>query len=281
MHNARFIIRENMPCWYELSWQKNPARISFSLHNDFIQQIGPVNYAFLAIDKTFELDKFHSDFENDFGFHQNLKLESIDSEFHKYSIALPTWKPGGKCQHCKGTGKYFGGKCSFCNGKKIVFNLDFQSAFNVCATFHVLFSITAYSQIQTSASKCQLFMTTTAMINRMSGFDLTCMASVALVKWLRKIGTKKLPSITDAMKIAYETMVKPPRKSFMEIGAYCDEGNLHLSCPGNACGLDANSIYDEESEGYEMLPHNVESPFQQLVFISGLAALHDLARKNM
>ena len=54
---------------------------------------------------------------------------------------------------------------------------------------------------------------------------------------------------------------------------------LNLSIPGNACGLDPEDYYPREKSGYKLLPHNIDSPLQQLTLVMGLAKLHQDARK--
>ena len=55
---------------------------------------------------------------------------------------------------------------------------------------------------------------------------------------------------------------------------------IHFTIPGNACGLDPEHYSSENpNEGYELQPHNVDSSFQQLCFLMGLAKLHELAER--
>jgi len=58
-------------------------------------------------------------------------------------------------------------------------------------------------------------------------------------------------------------------------------GGLCMSCPGDACGIHPSSWHDVERDniGYEFASHNVDNFLQQLTLLSGLACLHDLARK--
>lgn len=62
-----------------------------------------------------------------------------------------------------------------------------------------------------------------------------------------------------------------------------DDGRFFFSCPGNACDL---AIYPEGSYRDLEFPvefscHNLDTALQQLTLLSGLAALSDLARKDM
>ncbi len=57
-------------------------------------------------------------------------------------------------------------------------------------------------------------------------------------------------------------------------------GGLCMSCPGDACGIHPSDWYDVGKEsGYRFSCHNTDNYMQQLTLLSGLACLHDLARK--
>lgn len=281
--DMKFIIRADMPWWYELFWLDNPVRIGITLHADFLEKmdvIDPGNAEISVIREQYGLGEFSANFERCFGFSGNLKFVEKGNRGKRFAINMPLRKRGGSCSTCDGTKRYLGKKCFFCGGSGKSIDLDFHAILEVAATLHLLFSLTAYSQIETKSDKPQLMMITTSILDRVSGFGPHAMISVALTKWLRSYGTGDIPSVTKAMKKTYSQMFRPVEKYDTDIGAYCNEGDLHLTCPGNACGLDGNSTYNREDEGYEMVPHNVDGPFQQLILIAGLAALHDYVRKN-
>lgn len=107
--------------------------------------------------------------------------------------------------------------------------------------------------------------------------------SVALCDWFRKLGTGPIPEMVEAMKIAYNhTQRIRGSSSVFYFRASIDYSNgwLNISCPGNACGLNPwhNAVHN--TGGYEFADHNVDTPFQQLTLLAGLAALHDRARKE-
>jgi hypothetical protein len=86
--------------------------------------------------------------------------------------------------------------------------------------------------------------------------------------------------IIDAMQKAF-SYIEGKEPSFMDFRAMLRPPKwLHLSVPGNACGLDPGNYYDEESfRGYEMLPHNVDNPLQQIYLLAGVFSLYDHIRK--
>lgn len=56
-------------------------------------------------------------------------------------------------------------------------------------------------------------------------------------------------------------------------------GGIHLSCPGDACGINSE-LHSSTEWGYEFSPHNADSAHQQLALIAGLAAIHSEARRS-
>ena len=48
-----------------------------------------------------------------------------------------------------------------------------------------------------------------------------------------------------------------------------------------ACGLNPSHDHMDIGQGYEFSCHNTDTPAQQLTLLAGLAALHDLVRKDM
>ncbi len=37
--NIRMITREDIPCWYELSWQPKPPALILRIHRDFLKEM--------------------------------------------------------------------------------------------------------------------------------------------------------------------------------------------------------------------------------------------------
>ena len=108
-----------------------------------------------------------------------------------------------------------------------------------------------------------------------------------LVKWLRtQPDGYHHPVVAKTMRAAWMRMWRD-----RESNRLYDETDypalfrshkwINLSCPGNACGLDPEDYYDPDSpRGYYLLPHNTDSPLQQLTLLVGLAAIHRLARQD-
>lgn len=88
--------------------------------------------------------------------------------------------------------------------------------------------------------------------------------------------------VEEAMKEAHFQMWQKPlsKREQREHRVDCHPPkSIHLSCPGNACGLDPEHSRIED-RGYRLHPHNVDSRIQQLTLLAGIAKLHDLVRQE-
>ena len=63
-----------------------------------------------------------------------------------------------------------------------------------------------------------------------------------------------------------------------------ESGFLSIDCIGNSCGLNTEEVYtinkNQKDLGADLVPHNIDSIFQQTVLIAALAALSDETEKH-
>lgn len=109
--------------------------------------------------------------------------------------------------------------------------------------------------------------------------------SNAAVAWIKaQPPTAHHPFIERAMASAYERITKQRfgvRDVARQFQANIDQsGRLILQVPGNACDLGPEHARDNYECGYELSPHNADTPIQQITFLTGLAALNTFARSN-
>jgi len=113
----------------------------------------------------------------------------------------------------------------------------------------------------------------------MSGCSMSAVISERLCRWLENLSDNSAKSkIGSAMRLAYEQM--------MGRNEYLDHQNcvrmrqpqwIFLDTVGNACGLFPDDYTVYEGRGYKLLPHNVDTPAQQMTLVCGLAKLYELA----
>ncbi len=119
-----------------------------------------------------------------------------------------------------------------------------------------------------------------------SSGDYGCVFTVALSKklctWLVAQDNSSIESLGNAIKVA----MMRAYQNFSVFGisqandiSFCvqlESGSkfVHLSCPGNACGFSPHDRADEnDDEGYELVPHNLDTPMQQFTLLAGISEL--------
>ena len=261
-----YIALKNLPSWHELSVADN--RIEIRVHNLALISIrnNLVASRFSGTPAELQLPPFIEPTQNSWGFGEIITAASKEDGWTTFTCPLP-----------------------------IIFkenesDPDWKKAYAVCATLQVLFNSLIGFEGDTSSSQSQLLGVGYMGLDteKMGGWGLGVKLSPRLCMWLnKKTGVEEITPIqevADAMKAAHQQMYR--RKGFA-IDEYSFMAHiqapksLHLACPGDACGLDPedNRDYDLET-GYELVPHNMDGPLQQLTLLAGIAALHDLASKE-
>lgn len=299
----KHIVRDTMPCWYELSWQAKPPAIILRVRQDFIENVNSllVDNSDLPIarglQQEFGFKKFCGDLSDKFGFDDSFVYCGKKNDFVEHLILLPKIKKetGKKCSDCRGKGRkktfsYFE-HCHYCNGTGREFFYDWPIAKAVSASLTVAFILLEFPEKETSAKMPQLMTVRTITQSGMHGGSLGGEFSSFLRAYLASLWrgqTTPIVEITQAMKSAYEFMLGPMtnlcRHDF-QAGVFSEFGWLNTDCPGNACGLNPNhnAEYDMKNpdRGYKFSCHNTDTAAQQLTLLAGLAALHDKARREI
>jgi len=276
--------RDNMPCWYELSWQKvKPVAIKLRIHKDFIKNTRAVREdapIVIRLKEEFGFKNFIGNFDGNFGFDNAFIRSKETKEFVEFLIKIPKIKhKKGVCKYCNGSGKNdFGGKCFFCDGKGIEYINKWKPAHAISASFTVFPSLSCFSEIETSSSLLQLLTISTITEMKAAGSSISGELSVPLRKWMDSLGRSGKSTIfemVEAMQLAHKVMLGLAEYEKDDFRAFVGQkdGWLSTTCPGNACGL------DPEENGFSS--HNVDSPSQQIELIASIAALYDKARREM
>ncbi len=294
------ITRDNIPCWYELSWQEKELAIILRVHQDFIENTAPVKQdapIVIGLKEGFGFKKFTGSLNENFGFDDALEIQAPKDKFIEFLIRIPEIKKltRRKCRSCDGTGKdefRAGEKCFNCSGKGREFDYDFMQAETISASLVVFFVLAMLSEKEkeTSSFIPQLLTIQTIILRDMHGGSLWGEYSLHLCKWLTSLwqgGHTPIPEMSRAMQTVYTKMFGPSdyiKDYDFRASVDYEWGWLNVNCPGDACGLNPNhnTDYDmKRGEGYKFSCHNVDNAGQQLTLIAGLAALHDRARREI
>ncbi len=287
MTRIKIILHENIPCWYELSYQEIPPSLILRIHKEFIASKN-VSFKDAQIVKHFKKEfnppDFQEDFSKDIGFGGVFKYKGEKDNFIEYQIGIPQVKKltGKKCKECGGTGyrEEVDMDCLYCdNGKE--WTMDWSEVNKISATFTVLTSWLMYPEIDTTCPYPQLMTLQTTTQNGMHGGSLNGDCSIPFRTYLESLGEIQLSEVVEATKSAYKKMMMWREFHEYDFNAYLSKGRFVINCPGDACGLHPSDWYSFKNEGFEFSCHNVDSAVQQLTLIVGLAKLCDMARDKI
>lgn len=288
----RILTREEVPCWYELSWREKESAIILRIHKDIVESIKPIpqdSPMAIGLMEEFSFASFAGNLNQDFGFESVFRFQEEQDDFVEFFIKIPVVrrKTDTPCDRCDGSGKdafLEDRECLSCDGSGKEHIYDWKPAFAISASFTLLSRILEFPEEDTSAPLPQLLTVTTMTGKHMHGGSLGGTYGIAFCKWLRHLGARtNVPEVVQAMKVAYDRMVGIKEFDEHYFTAYIanENGWLNIDCPGDACGLNPSHGSIREERGYEFSCHNVDSPMQQITLLVGLAALHDKARKEI
>lgn len=167
----------------------------------------------------------------------------------------------------------------------------FSRHYYISATLQILFLILHHIDVRDNESKQLVMIDSLRSDKRVEGYgaSLSVTMSKVFCEWLAgqdQDTVKKIETVMrHAMKKAYERIgslrfISLQDFSFpirMNVGSKL----IYISCPGNACGLSPDDRADDDTvEGYQLAPHNTDSPIQQLTLLCGIAAAAQFAREN-
>ena len=141
----------------------------------------------------------------------------------------------------------------------------------------VLFTSLCYQDEETSADKRQTMTVQMAVHQDIYGGSLYVDLSPMARSRLSDFGQDtKLSEVTQAMFNCHIRMMgKEKYLDTYDFLSRVSDGYAHLNCPGNACGLGPEE-YERNDYGYRLVPHNTDSPIQQLTLLMGLAKLCEM-----
>lgn len=289
----KYIVRESVPCWYELIWRETKGMI-LRIHTEFVNGVAliPNNAPIvehIMNDKGFGFRESSFVFGQDMGFNKALPFVGEQNGFLEYTIPTPlVRKPTGKaCRSCKGTGDggaYTDRSCFYCNGEREEVIYDYSDAYAVSASLGLLFAFMRFPEVETTCSLPQLMLIETVTIRENHGGSLYGEFSKDLVRFLRSLAQPcEIKSMVSVMQAVWEKM-DGRMQGFYEHSFRShlrDSGRLIVDCPGDACGLHPDMHYSGGNDGYKFNCHNTDTMMQQLVLLSALAELQSFARSTV
>lgn len=281
------ILLETLPCWHEISWEESGPALVLRIHRSFVDEttIGPNAPIVLYLQESQNKGDFSGDLKGNFGFNKALKNRGEKNGFYEFAFEIPSIKEitDVNCDRCDGTGKEESfGKCLSCEGEGKVIKYNWNHADEISSSLYVLtLSLHLYGKdVPTTFPQLLTFRALCSQGNRALSGEI----SIPLKEWLASNPDEShLTKPISAMKTAYRKMfgqnIGIVREHSFDVRI--NNSGLIINCPGDACGIHPDNWYFRDAEGYRFGSHNVDTPAQQLTLLTGLASLHDIARKEI
>lgn len=288
----KMLTRENIPCWYEVSWQEEGTSILIRIHPDMVRGFETISVdapIAASLMEQFDFHSFEGSLTENFGFNQGLQRQEGSDGFVEFVAKIPTIRRQTQdpCEHCGGSGKWYSDddECASCDGSGKEHTYEWWKVHEISASLTVLLTVLEYLPEQDSTAEFPQLLTVTTITRSERSCGIWGTYSPVLSKWLTSLGANAgIPEMVQAMKIAHESMlgVRKYLSDWDFRANIADQyGWLNVDCPGDACCLHPALGSPKDGEGYEFTCHNVDTPAQQLTLLAGLAALHDRVRKEL
>jgi len=269
----KWIIRENVPVWYEISVGLDGLSLIFKIHKlamNYIYNTLNGNYknCFDGIQQANQLPEFIvPNGQNNWGFGSVLSfVANLDFDWVTVKCNLP--------------------QVLFFKNKDLV-NNNWKAANSISATINLLVEILNTFPInnQTNEKNVQLLTLTLLTDPGVHGFSINVDLSVNVCKWIKS----KTKSNQESVKCA--EILTTLQTNFFHLNGKSSSKNdftanldhpqwIWLGVPGGSCQLHSEKYEINSGQGYRLIPHNIESSIQQLSFLMGLAKMHDLIRNT-
>lgn len=260
LQEFKTILGETLPCWHELSWESEEVALVLRIHQSYADAITikPDAPIVLGFQETFGLGNFNGDLRGNFGFNEALRNRGEKDGFYEFAIELPRIERATREP-----------RLNWRRAHEISTSLDILTMrlhdydHEVPTIFPQLITFEASGSPKHSALFGEI--------------------GIPLRRWLSsKPDHSLVPDAVAAMKAAHVWMfgAHGSLASHFEMRIK-DKGGLIASCPGEGCGIYPVDWNFREGRGYRFTSHNVNNPAQQLTLLAGLAALHDIARREI
>lgn len=262
------IKKENIPAWYEIG-VRNKTDIVVRTHRKIVPVLEQkmVGRAPLieSLRKELKLPEFIGPTEKQWGFGQIIAREEDGPDWVSMKCSLPVIERKRDSQRVEDWG--------------------WDEAYVVSASLETLFRALDWmeNEVETSYALPQLL--TIAEFNTREGTNggqLSVKIGKAMGPWLERQpdnseGEKMVVAMMDVDSHMFPFRSSPRYRFSVR---FHHSRNMVFKCPGNACGLYPEGSSDPNETGFMLYPHNTDNPHQQLMLLAGVAAMHELARKE-
>lgn len=284
------VIKGSAAFVYEISEAKKPFALELKMDKGLIAQGKDLSSAIFVreLQKKHNLKSFSLLGDDCFGFDRALKKIEETEKTISYLLEIPTLvkESSQPCIHCLGTGwdKSYDQECLWCHGRKKHVEYDWKPFFAISASLQIFCFLAETSDRIKISDKRQLLAFQNFCGDSINGFPLFGAYGYDFCKWLTSFPDHYCFEIArEKMAKTYEHIFKQ-KKDWWHFNTYVKENAwLIINCPGDAsnlhpvgCGWNQN-----EHRGQQFSCHNLDCSTQQLMLLTALAVLSDLARKSI
>ncbi|MDI6740257.1 MAG: hypothetical protein QME74_07825 [Candidatus Edwardsbacteria bacterium] len=249
------LMSTDLPEWYRLSVAGTTLRIE--VHPAILPELREYNARQGDVKSVgpYPLPPFTPMGSSNWGYGENIRQDGIDDGWVRFSVRCPA----GNLEH----------------------DSHWSALYAAVASIKLVLDIVGHTEQAAESGPPQLFLVTGVFCQTdMGGASLIVLVSAYVARWIEKNPDISVLSVGRSIRLAYERMFG--RRMPNEFRCWFRSPKyLHLVTLGNACSLDPNihGISDHFT-GYELYPHNMDSPLQSLSLLIGLGAFSDLIRSS-
>ncbi len=267
-------IYHDQPAYFEVGVLEEGKGLILSAHRKFAESLKPVT-----------ADPHRPLFT---GFEQNLQVRPMVS----YVSEQRGWGFGEVFTPLSEENDWVKWQCLFPEGRELFStDSDWRARNELAASFRILTLMASTFQEKSDSNRNQLVqldmtVTTDEYFNKA---PISATLTPAFVRWLATQRPRiSAPEVEKPMRTAYDRMSGwPTDESARFQCTYRAPHFVNLIIPGQDAGLDPKDYganVDRNGavlhEGYTLLDHNVDTIVQQMSLLTGIAAMHDLARRD-
>lgn len=282
---------ERVPAVYELSYKRrNLPCLELRLHEEFVaahNDTVPVEGFLKPLQKEHNIGDFSPFKEGDFGFGGALKKKGYSKGFIIYEMEIPAVRKttNEPCERCEGTGwdKSLERECSFCRGGGHHIDYDWIPINAISASLQILSMMAETFDKRTSASIYQLLTFQLVCGKGQGHYPIGGHYGIDFCNWLNSLPKRYFNNVIEEMQNVYSHIFGKDVYMSGDFQAYVESGTwLIISCPGDACGIHPCDSYSwKPGQGREYSCHNMDTSAQQMMLLTALGILSDMAREHM
>lgn len=293
----KILSQEDIPCWYEISFDDKSKKLLFSLHEDYLKhadvEIREDNWFIKKRLEKREFKHFACDFNSDFGFEDCMKNEGVKDNFRMLSFGIPKIRyiTDKECGYCNGSKRdeFRDDKCLWCQGSGKEIEMRWENMDAIACTIEVLMKYLhfgAENDKTTSSEKKQLLSLNTMYEKGLDGGSLGGEISPCLAAWLKTLGKEyQFEKAIEHMKYAENKMFMIDMNDGFSMRSFDaivrGENRLCIGVAGDRTCIHPVDWGYEKNRGYEFSSRNVDTSAQQLELIIGLASVCNKYREEM